>query len=264
MKEEGQEKMRTSCGLDTRVIQRGLNPFWQGLALETHELLASTHDLAKEKAGKGQKALIAACGQSAGRGLRGKSFYSPAGTGLYFSLALPWEKKESPVLLTTMGALAAARSLEEILDIDIRIKWVNDLYLKDKKVAGILTERVYRPESSPFLVTGIGINLQPPKEGFPPDIRGRAGALTRDILDKNDLLIRIANHLADLIQKLPDLTYLDDYRARSLVLGKEVLLDDGRIITPLDISDRGGLLYEEEGRVKELDSGQVRLLEFPL
>lgn len=262
--QEGIDK-KSPCGLDAQAIKQGLSPFWQDLAVQVHNSVSSTNDLAKEAARQGSVVLMAACQQTAGRGRRGRSFFSPAGSGLYFSLAFPWQKQESPVLLTTMAAVASAQVLEEALDLTIGIKWVNDLYYLKKKVAGILTEAVSREKTS-FMVLGIGINLTPPPQGFPPDLARKAGSLieqARD-LDKGALLCRIVNKLGRIIQKLPDRTYLDDYRARSFILGKEVRLETGEIIIPHDISDQGGLLYWQGQDLMELDSGQVSLLDYPL
>ena len=154
-------KERTSCGLDAGQIRQGLSPFWQGLAVQVHEVVTSTNDLAKKEAREGRPVLVAACQQTAGRGRRGRSFYSPAGTGLYFSLAFPWEEEVPPTLLTPLAALAAAEVLEDLVEAPIGIKWVNDLYLGGKKIAGILTEAVTRlpKEAGVFLVLGLGNGL---------------------------------------------------------------------------------------------------------
>ncbi len=262
--QHGLEK-ETDCGIKARAIHQGLSPFWQDLAVQVHETVSSTNDLAKEAAREGRSVLIAACQQTAGRGRRGRSFFSPAGSGLYFSLAFPWEREESPVLLTTMAAVASAQVLEERLDLKIGIKWVNDLYYEKRKVAGILTEAVSREKTS-YMVLGIGINLTPPPQGFPPDIAPKAGYLMDQAadLDKGELICRISNKLGQILQELPDRAYLDDYRARSFILGKKVQLETGEIILPHDISDQGGLLYWQGQDLREVDSGQISLLDYPL
>lgn len=262
--QQGIEK-KADCGLDAQALHQGLSLFWQDLGVQVHDSVSSTNDLAKEAARQGRPVLIAACQQTAGRGRRGRSFFSPAGSGLYFSLAFPWEREESPVLLTTMAAVASARVLEEILDLEIGIKWVNDLYYLKKKVAGILTEAVTREKTS-FMVLGIGINLIPPSQGFPPDIAQKAGPLMDQAtdLDKGELICRIVNDLGRILQKLPDRAYLDDYRARSFILGKRVQLETGETIVPHDISDQGGLLYWQGTKLMEVDSGQISLLDYPL
>ncbi len=261
-------KERTSCGLDAGQIRQGLSPFWQGLAVQVHEVVTSTNDLAKKEAREGRPVLVAACQQTAGRGRRGRSFYSPAGTGHYLSLAFPWEEEVPPTLLTPLAALAAAEVLEDLVEAPIGIKWVNDLYLGGKKIAGILTEAVTRlpKEAGVFLVLGLGINLTPPPQGFPQELAGRAGSLTQGerALDKNRLVLQICHRLGDWIQSLPDRGFLEGYRARSFILGQKVSLDTGEVIVPLAISDQGGLLYMKEGQLEELDSGQVSLVDFPL
>ncbi|NLA82298.1 MAG: biotin--[acetyl-CoA-carboxylase] ligase, partial [Clostridiaceae bacterium] len=191
--QQGIEK-ETACGRKAQALHQALAPFWQDLAVQVYDTVSSTNDLAKAAARQGRSVLIASCQQTAGRGRRGRSFFSPAGSGLYFSLAFPWEREESPVLLTTMAAVASAQALEELLDLEIGIKWVNDLYYLKKKVAGILTEAVSRGKAS-YMVLGIGINLTPPPQGFPPDIAPRAGYLVHQAreLDKGELICRISN-----------------------------------------------------------------------
>ena len=79
--------------------------------------------------------------QTAGRGRQGKSFYSPRGMGLYFSIfTRPKDKQGNAILITTHAAVAVVRAIEELYGISLFIKWVNDLFSQGKKICGILAE----------------------------------------------------------------------------------------------------------------------------
>lgn len=124
--------------------------------------------------------VIVAEEQTAGRGRRGRSFFSPAGTGIYLSIlvrpALPAERAH---LLTCSAAVAVAEAIEACAGVDASIKWVNDVYCRGKKVAGILTEGSFDLEGGVLqhAVVGIGVNVRPPHAGFPAEIAERAGAV---------------------------------------------------------------------------------------
>ena len=167
---------------------------------------------AKESAKKGlvpPVEVLAALHQSAGKGRRGRSFYSPKGTGLYLSFLLrPQLKAEQTLRITTMAAVAVAMAIEKVSGKEVKIKWVNDLFVDGKKIVGILTEAGFSGEKAcrsaaategaaesaggpnpegaaqkaaaltlDYAVLGIGINLWEPEEGFPEEIRQIAGAI---------------------------------------------------------------------------------------
>ena len=95
--------------------------------------------------------------QTAGRGRMGRSFYSPAGTGIYLSLC--FEASGSEILfLTTAAAVAVHRAIREVTGIVTDIKWVNDLYFRGRKVSGILAES-FSVEEKRYVIRGVGVNL---------------------------------------------------------------------------------------------------------
>ena len=136
-----------------------------------------------DPAGKQRAVLVIADKQNAGRGRRGRDFYSPPGTGLYMSLAMGNVQEVLKMAkVTAVAAVAVATAADETVfggTDRTKIKWVNDIYLDEKKVCGILSE-AFMPmedEGDGCVVVGIGINVYEPAGGFPDDIDNKAGAL---------------------------------------------------------------------------------------
>ena len=137
------------------------------LDISVFSSVTSTNTILKEMAEQGAKegTVIIAEEQTAGRGRTGKQFYSPKGTGIYISILLrPDIPAEESLFLTTSAAVATARAIEDVSDKRALIKWVNDIYLEDKKTCGILTEGAFNVETGKldYAIVGIGINKQIP------------------------------------------------------------------------------------------------------
>ncbi|MBQ9534249.1 MAG: biotin--[Clostridia bacterium] len=226
----------------------------------------STNERAKQLAAEGAELplLITADSQTAGRGRRGRSFYSPPGCGLYMTLALPIRGAlSSAVTLTTAAAAAVSRAIEELTAIRTGIKWVNDIYVSGKKVCGILAETAARRgEAQPScVVIGVGINLS--TESFPDELADTAAALGVPVSLRERLAARICAELLDIYHALPDAGYMEYYRSRSIVLGRDIsFLADGRAFSgrALSVDDAGGLLVAlPDGGEITLRSGEITL-----
>jgi len=110
----------------------------------------------------GHGSFVVAMEQTAGRGRRGREFYSPKGSGIYLSVILePKGTLEGSLLITTAAATAVYKAVKEVCGVKLGIKWVNDLYKDNRKICGILTEAVTDFESGniEFAIVGIGLNL---------------------------------------------------------------------------------------------------------
>ena len=233
-------------------IRRSLPPELRDLSIHLFAEIDSTNNEAKRQmeAGCTLPALFLAEGQTAGRGRQGKSFFSPADSGLYMSLAL--EKPENAadaVSLTTRAAVAVCRAIRALTGLAPGIKWVNDLYLNDKKICGILAEA--REQG---VVIGIGVNIG--KAAFPEELEGIAASLQLPELDRNVLAARITEEL------FRPGDYMEDYRAWSIVLGKPVTYwENGAEKSGIarEIDDLGGLLVETESGMEVLRSGEISL-----
>lgn len=205
--------------------------------------------------------------QLGGRGRQGKSFYSPKNDGLYFSFLLKDEKYRNDPLFTIRISYAACRAADKLTGTEsIKIKWVNDLYIGQKKLCGILCEA---PGGAPeALIVGIGVNFTVDKSLVPQELRQKIGSL-RDVsagrFSKETLGAYILNELEEMYLKpLNDEEFLAAYRRRSAVLGKEIQVlheNDELRAAALDIAPDGGLIVRyPSGITDKLTAGEISIL----
>lgn len=257
--------------LSTQGVEKYLNPEHSYIELEILPDIGSTNDYLREKAaqGKGEGYAVVAGAQTRGKGRTGRSFYSPADTGIYLSLLLrPKDcRPAQAVKFTTMAAVAACEAIENVSHRSPQIKWVNDIYIDGKKVSGILTEASVSLEngSLEYVLLGIGINVYPPEKGFPQELRETAGSVFQERKSdgKNQLTAGFLNRLMDIYTKEETGEYAEEYRKRSMVLGKRI-----QILTPegekgaraLEIDKDCRLLVEyEDGNRELLRAGEIRI-----
>ncbi len=233
------------------------------LSLLWYDTLDSTNNEAKRRAASlSLPAVLIADTQTAGRGRMGRSFFSPRKTGLYFSYLTDRSAPAETVGLTAAAAVAAARAIARVTGIETEIKWVNDLLLDGKKVAGILAER-FSAEGRLFTVVGIGINLHTAASDFPEELRQKAGSLGKVTVDREALVLALSEELHALVTALPDRTFMEEYRARSAVLGRRVCYTVNgssyeAVATAID--DEGALIVRrEDGGETRLASGEISL-----
>ena len=198
---------------------------------------------------------VIAGSQSAGRGRMGRTFVSPAGSGVYLSVFLtPSLSARQAVRITTAAAVAACRAIEactvgESPERKPCIKWVNDILIDGKKTCGILTEASVDLESGgmDWAIMGIGFNVYEPEGGFPGELKTIAGpiALTR----RRDLRSRIAaaflKSFREVYADLENGGFTEEYKARSFLIGRpvNVIRSDGiRPATACGIDDECRLL----------------------
>lgn len=185
--------------------------------IEKYKELVSTNDTAKEKAVSGapEGTVITAEHQSGGKGRAGHTFYSPTG-GIYMSVIL--RPRFSDYTLITPAAAVAVCKTTEKLGFDCKIKWVNDLYLNDKKICGILTESNI---SYGWAVLGIGLNTNKLDENA-PEI---AGWMYDEQADNDKIVDLLLNKIDNVYSKLPDKSFIEYYREKNYLIGKELLID---------------------------------------
>ena len=137
----------------------------------------STNRVAMEwgKQGENEGKICLALSQTKGQGRMGKSFYSPRGSGLYFSVLLRPASPRAGLLITAAAGVAMAKAVEKFGK-PASIKWVNDIMVENRKVCGILAKGGTSEKGS-YLVLGVGVNLCPPQNGFPEELEGVAGSV---------------------------------------------------------------------------------------
>ena len=238
--------------------------------IEVHKQVTSTNDFIKNlKASEGR--VIVAQEQTGGKGRLGRSFYSPEGTGIYFSLLLtPTIPIDEATAVTAAAAVAVAEAMEKLAGKEVQIKWVNDIYINDKKVCGILTEGVFDMENRRLgqVILGIGINLMEPLEGFPSELIPSAGGVFKEGEapkdSKNLLIAEILLRFWPYYKNLQGKSFLTGYRQRSMVTGKDILIIRGqetpRKAKALYIDENFHLIVErEDGEIEHLSSGEVSI-----
>ncbi len=208
--------------------------------------------------------------QTAGRGRLGKSFYSPKGCGLYFSLLLrPEISAENAVFITVAAAVAVKRAVKTLLGLGTQIKWVNDIYFENKKFCGILTEAALTPQGTvAYAILGIGINLLPPPDGYPEEFAFK----TTNLLEmahvlpsnfKSRLLQEILTEFDGFYQNLEQKTYLAEYKSASCVIGKEIEVLTGPFAGrafATDIDTNANLVVTlPSGETAALSSGDISI-----
>ncbi|MCY9664671.1 biotin--[acetyl-CoA-carboxylase] ligase [Paenibacillus alginolyticus] len=158
-------------GLRTKVLGQKIHVYGEVESTQTiaHALVAS---------GAPEGTLVLAEAQTAGRGRMGRAWHSPAGKGIWMSLVLT---PRIPVFfmpqLTLLSAVALCRSIQKVCQVDIGIKWPNDLLIKGKKVSGILLESSGEDERLKYVIAGIGISVNLKTEDYPEELRNIATSL---------------------------------------------------------------------------------------
>lgn len=257
--------------LSPQGIRRFLKPEYRDLDLTVLPTVPSTNALVREKANQGcpEGCIIIACEQTAGRGRYGRQFFSPVDSGVYLSLLLrpTAYSSQQATCLTAAAAAAMCQAIEAVTGQQPGIKWVNDIFLHGKKVCGILTEAAVGLETGTlnYMVLGAGVNLYPPAEGFPEEIQSIAGSVLEHSCPeaKNRLVGEFLNRFWDFYSHPECRTYLEDYRARSLAIGRNVtVLSAGKAVSAYayGIDDDFRLLVRyENGDTEALSYGEIRI-----
>lgn len=232
------------------------------IPVKVFDCLTSTNSYAKQALISGditEPTVIIANVQTKGTGHFGRSFDSPAQTGLYMSIALPLNRDEVliPSLLTAAIAVSVARALEALFDIKLDFKWCNNLYYHNRKIGGILTEANVNFESQVYsdLVVGIGLNLT--------NTKTELGFITDQLeISRNQIAASLINHFFDIYGTHQlDKTFLAEYRHRLLDLGKAIDIQYAQqklTGKALGINDDGMMLLETSEGIVTLNAGESK------
>lgn len=239
-----------------KYLDKDINT-WQILVLPTVD---STNTYAKSHLDSlNHPAIITASEQTAGRGRRGHSFYSPKDTGIYMSLVIKPDLSPA-TLITAAAAVAVCKACKELTDCNPQIKWVNDIYVNKKKICGILTEGIinFETQSIDTAIVGIGVNIS--TDTFPEDVQ-YAGSLMAENLPRNQLIGRIASLLNALLKSGKE-EILAEYKSAQMVLGQEVSYlynGESHTGTAIDINEVGNLIVKTKNGTDILTAGEISI-----
>ena len=225
------------------------------------DLIDSTNSEARRQVLSGIKlpALFVAKRQTAGRGRRGKSFWSVG--GLYMTLALRAEDINTDKI-TTLASVATAKVIEKLSGETVGIKWVNDIYKGGLKICGILAETVTDNITGKPLAVIIGIGANLNVNAFPKELDGIAGSLKLKGIEPYTLAEKIAETLLDMIEENED--FMEYYKSRSTVIGKDICYTKNGecyIATATNINPDGSLeVLLDDGETEILTSGEISLI----
>ncbi len=262
-----------SDAVNEAEIQKYLDTESLGRKLEVYTETDSTNNRAKflavnENAPDGT--LIIAEKQTNGRGRMGRTFESPLGSGIYFTVVLRrhFEMQSAP-LITSCVAVAVAEAIEKLSGADTKIKWVNDIFINNRKVGGILTEAGMNFETRQldYAVVGIGINTGIIENTLSDNVKNIATSIEAETgikVKRAELVAEVMNRFEKHLATMETKDYMDEYRRRSLIIGKEVVVSKGsseREAIATDIDNNAFLIVKyDDGTCETLSSGEARII----
>ncbi len=240
------------------------------LDIEVHSLMDSTNNYLLRKLpnqlSQGQVCLAEY--QSAGRGRRGREWVSPFGSQIYLSMYWYLEQGLSAAMgLSLVAALAVSDAIYEISNIQVQLKWPNDIYLDEVKLAGILIDLEGQALEPSHSVIGIGLNLNMPDQVALKidqnwtDLESHSNK----VIDRNLLSARLIHFLHQRLQKQQDeglSSMLEEWHKQDLYLDKKVKLITGeRELKGIcrGVNNQGALMLEVDEQVKPIYGGEISL-----
>lgn len=259
--------------LSAAAISHFLSPdLKKAIQIELKEEVASTNQLLKQQADSinADHYLLIANNQTKTRGRFGREYFaSDKGNGIYFSLMLhPHCELDYIPQYTIITAVALVKAIQDLTDKHPNIKWVNDIYLNEKKIAGILSEAITNIETQTIstIIIGVGINFSIPQQEFPVDLQEKATSLfskEAPTISRNELIARFLTHFYDCLNHLDTYPFMDIYRQHSFVLGRLVSFTQNQKKyqgKAIQITDKGELVVElADQSQKILSSGEISL-----
>jgi len=235
--------------------------------------IGSTNDVALSRsaalAPDGAEGLIVvADAQTAGRGRRGHTWFSPPGSGVYVSVVVAPSRASDPrratMIVTLAAGVAIAEGIEAGSGLPVTLKWPNDLQVGRRKVGGILAEGAVHGGGLNAVVLGYGINVRP--AAYPPDLANRATSIEGELgrpADRRQLLIEtlvtLGRRYDDLLAGRFDVI-LDAWRRRAPAASGARVISSGRTGITAGIDDDGALLVQTGDRIERVVGGEVEWL----
>ncbi|KJB87013.1 biotin [Paenibacillus sp. E194] len=218
--------------------------------------------------GAADGAVIIAEEQTGGRGRQGKSFHSPAGKGIWMSLILrPQIPLQFTPQLTLLSAVALCRAMRRMTEVDLGIKWPNDILYEDKKVCGILTESSAEDERLVHVIAGVGISVNLEEHDYPEELRSKVTSLkiaSGKEIDRASLLAECLFELEQLYKLYVEQGFAPIrtlWEAQSVTIGRSLsVTTPNGIVSGVaqGLDDSGALIVlGEDGCYRKIFSGDV-------
>ena len=222
--------------------------------------VSSTQEYLKSKINENVFCVISKS-QTSGKGTNNRKFYSPSG-GIYLSLMVKGLCVSNLSFLTPYAAVVVTNAIEKVCMVNPKIKWVNDVYLNDKKLSGILTETSISSGKLDYAIVGIGINVE--KQNFPNFSQNTPISLEEECseFDVNDIVIEILNGFLSINDNFVDMAFMETYATKSAIIGKTATLVRGSekysgVVK--EITRNGELVLNVLGEDVKFISGEARL-----
>jgi BirA family transcriptional regulator, biotin operon repressor / biotin---[acetyl-CoA-carboxylase] ligase len=232
-----------------------------GVPRHHHRLVGSTNDAARELAlaGAPSGTVVTAAEQSAGRGRTGRRWSAPPGTALLATAILrPLDERNA--LLPLAVPVAVCEAIEALAPLRCEVKWPNDIWIAERKVAGVLIEA--RPPD--WAAIGVGVNLAIPDDAFPGDLRWAATSVGHGV-DADAMLAALCERL-DRRVDAPAAEILAAFRGRDALRGRRIAWEGSGGAAALGsgvadgVDERGNLrVRADSGGLVALGAGEVRL-----
>ncbi|WP_413853654.1 biotin--[acetyl-CoA-carboxylase] ligase [Candidatus Ruminimicrobium bovinum] len=248
--------------LSEQEIKNFLDKKNHNIKIEIFDTITSTNDYAKNAVWQKQiteNSLITANTQTAGRGRFDRKFFSPAQTGIYMTFVIFPEKDVEDILLVTLtAAVAVVRAIKNLTGITVNIKWVNDIFFNDKKIAGILTETVFNTQinKTESVIIGIGLNIN--TKIFPEELKNIATSLNVRI-SRNKFIAEITNNFFDLYNNATNEQIITEYK-KYLITNRTVIyyIDGEKFKGKIEgINNNGNLIINSNNKHVILNSGEI-------
>jgi len=263
--------METPDLLLPNEIQNGRKTKVLGKDIQYYKEVISTNNQAKLAAQQDadEGTIIVSESQTSGRGRLARGWYSPAEKGIWFSVILrPHFLPQEAPKCTLMAAVAIAKAIETITELQVGIKWPNDILYNKQKLVGILTEMNAEMDCINYIIIGMGVNVNIQKDEFPVELQQIATSLAILKGEKisrvkllNEILFQIET-LYNIAQTEGFVKILEEWKKYSVTLGKTVDvigINDTFAGVAMDIDADGALLVKTEAGLKRVLAGDVSI-----
>ncbi|WP_337843632.1 bifunctional biotin--[acetyl-CoA-carboxylase] ligase/biotin operon repressor BirA [Rheinheimera sp.] len=232
----------------------------------------STNNQLLQKLSDGQSldagTVLVAEAQTAGRGRRGKNWISPFGANLYFSMYWPLEQGiQAAMGLSLVIGVAVAKTLEQLFQLPVQLKWPNDIYLDGKKLGGILVELAGQSHSQCDAVIGLGLNISMPSVSAAQIDQPFTSlhSVLEQRPDRNQLVVALQKQLVSQLLFFADTGFAPfaaEFSRRDLFAGQWVQLSSAKQQVQglcCGVDERGALLLESDGQRQSHYGGELSL-----